>query len=127
LSALVLDAGAFVAVDRGDRAMMVPLRIAQQRGIELRTSAIAVAQVRRDSAGRQTRLARLLRSTNIIPVDLSLAREAAVLPGCAGLSDAVDATVALIANHGDRILTSNPPDLRCLVAAANCTATVTRC
>ncbi len=38
MSALVLDAGALVAVDRGDRAMVARLRVAQQHNIDLRTS-----------------------------------------------------------------------------------------
>jgi hypothetical protein len=38
LSALVLDAGAFVAVDHGDRSMIARLQVARKHGIELRTS-----------------------------------------------------------------------------------------
>jgi len=46
VSALVLDAGALLAVDRGERAMMARLRVAQQSGLELRSNAMVVAQRR---------------------------------------------------------------------------------
>jgi hypothetical protein len=58
VSALVLDAGAFVAIDRGDRAMAARLRIAQRDGLELRSNGAVLAQVWRDPAGRQVALAR---------------------------------------------------------------------
>jgi hypothetical protein len=41
-SAFVLDAGAFVAVERNDRAMLARLRVAQQQGVELRTNAMVL-------------------------------------------------------------------------------------
>ncbi|WP_239335149.1 hypothetical protein [Frankia sp. CiP3] len=50
MSALVLDAGALLAVERGDREMAARLRIAQQRDIGLRSNAVVVAQVWRDGA-----------------------------------------------------------------------------
>lgn len=58
MSALVLDAGALIAVDRDDRAMLARLRAAERHGLELRTNAMVVAQVWRDSQGRQAGLAR---------------------------------------------------------------------
>ena len=45
MSALILDAGALVAADRDDRAMMARLRASQRHGLELRTNAMVVAQV----------------------------------------------------------------------------------
>ena len=53
MSALVLDAGALVAIDRDDRPMIARLRVAQERGVELRTNAMVVAQVWRDKQGRR--------------------------------------------------------------------------
>lgn len=53
MSALVLDAGALIAVDRNDRAMLARLRAAERHGLELRTNAMVVAQVWRD--GRAVR------------------------------------------------------------------------
>ena len=65
MSALILDAGALVAVDRDDRAMMARLRASQQHGLELRTNAMVVAQVWRDRHGRQANMARLLQAVDV--------------------------------------------------------------
>ena len=43
------------------------------------------------------------------------------------MTDAIDATVALLADPGDRILTSDPDDLRRLCEAAGNNAWVVRC
>jgi hypothetical protein len=118
MSALVLDAGAFVAVDRGDRAMVARLRVAERSGIELRSNGVVVAQVWRDPAGRQAELARLFRSVDVKAVDQHVGRDAGILLGRADSSDAVDATVVAIASPGDRILTTDPGDIRSLVAAS---------
>lgn len=120
MSALVLDAGALVAVDRDDRAMMARLRVAEQHGVELRSNAMVVAQVWRDRQGRQVSLARLLRAVDVRAVDHQDGREAGVLLGVTSAADPIDATVVLLASPGDRILTSDPRDLtRLAVAAAN--------
>ncbi|MBO0786618.1 MAG: hypothetical protein J2P33_11140 [Actinobacteria bacterium] len=118
MSALVLDAGAFVAVDRGNRSMAARLRVAARSGLELRSNGAVVAQVWRDPAGRQAELARLLRSVDVKPVDQRLGRNAGVLSGRAGHHDAIDATVVAVASAGDRIVTSDPDDIRTLVAAS---------
>jgi hypothetical protein len=118
MSALVLDAGALVAVDRGDRAMLARLRAAERGGIELRSNGAVIAQVWRDPDGRQATLARLLRAVDVRPVDLRLGQEAGVLVGRAQRGDAVDGTVVGIAKPGDRIVTSDPEDIRALVAAS---------
>ena len=127
MSALVLDAGAFIAVDRGERAMIARLRAAEQHAIGLRTSAIVVAQVWRDPAGQQAQLVRLLRAVDIPAVDDRLARDAGVLLERAGTADPVDATVVLVAETGDRILTGDPGDLRRLTGAAGARVAVVPC
>ena len=127
MSALVLDAGALLAVGRDDRAMVARLRIAQTSGLDLRTTGAVVAQVWRDPGGRQANLARLLRAVDVIPVDDRLGREAGVLLGRAGAGDAVDATVAAIAARGDRVLTSDPDDIARLVGASGRAVGVVRC
>lgn len=127
MSALVLDAGALIAVERGDRDMIARLRAAEQHAIELRTSAIVVAQVWRDPAGRQARVARLLDAVDVRAVDDRLARDAGVLLGRAGTSDPIDATIVLIAEDGDRVLTSDPDDLRHLADTAGARVAVIRC
>ena len=127
MSALVLDAGAFVAVDRGDRATLARLRAAQQRGFDLRTSAMVVGQVWRNPRGRPATLARLLRAVDVRVVDQPLAGEAGVLIGAAGTSDPIDATVVLVAETGDRILTSDPDDLALLASTADRRVVVVAC
>jgi len=127
VSALVLDAGALVAVDRDDRSMIARLAAAQQHGHELRSNAMVVAQVWRNQHGRQANLARLLRAVDVRPVDHQDGRRAGVLLGLTGTADAIDATVVLLAGPGDRILTSDPDDLIRLVSAAAIRAVVVAC
>lgn len=118
MSALVLDAGALVAVDRDDRAMIARLRVAGKAGLELRSNAMVVAQVWRDRLGRQVNLARLLRAVDVRAVRHEDGRAAGVLLAVAGTADAIEATVVLLAAPGDRIVTSDPDDLTRLAAAA---------
>jgi hypothetical protein len=127
LSALILDAGALVAVDRDDRAMLARLRVAQQHGAELRSNAMVVAQVWRDQQGRQAGLARLLRAVDVRAVEHQDGRDAGVLLAVAGTADPIDATVVLLATPGDRILTSDPDDLARLAAAAANRAVIVAC
>jgi hypothetical protein len=127
VSALILDAGALVGVDRNDRAVLARLAAAQRNGLELRTSPMVVAQVWRDRQGRQANLARLLQSVDVRPVRDQDGREAGALLGQTGTADPIDATVVLLANPGDRILTSDPDDLTPLAEAAKCGAVVVAC
>ncbi|MGH3831484.1 MAG: hypothetical protein ACRDRS_13740 [Pseudonocardiaceae bacterium] len=127
MSALLLDAGAFVAVERDDRALIAQLRVAQRHGVELRSNAVVVAQVWRDARGRQARLARLLRSVDVRSVDNAAGRAAGVLIGQAGTQDPIDATLVLLARPGDRILTSDPEDVQRLASAAGRSVPVIRC
>jgi hypothetical protein len=127
VSALILDAGALVAVDRGDRKMIARLRASQVHGLELRTNAMVVAQAWRDRRGRQVNLARLLQAVDVRAVSERDGRDAGVLQAAAGTADAIDATVVLLSAPGDRILTSDPGDLTRLAAAAENRAIVVAC
>ncbi|MDQ4104244.1 MAG: twitching motility protein PilT [Actinomycetota bacterium] len=127
MSALVLDAGAFLAVERDDRSLIAQLRVAQRHGVQLRSNAIVLAQVWRDSHGRQVRLARLLRGVDVRPVDDEAGRAAGVLIGWAGIRDPIDATLVLVAQTGDRILTSDPQDIQHLARAAGRSVAIIRC
>jgi hypothetical protein len=127
VSALILDAGALVAVDRGNRAMIARLRAAQQHGLDLRSNALVVAQVWRDRHGRQAGLAQVLRAVDVRAVRPDDGRRAGVLLGMTGTSDPVDATVVLLASPGDRIVTSDPQDLAALAEAAANRAVVIAC
>ncbi len=127
MSAVVLDSGAFVAVDRGDRAMIARLRAAERGGLELRSNGAVIAQVWRDPKGRQAELARLLSSVDVKAVELRMGQDAGILCGRASTSDAVDATVVSIAATGDRIVTSDPTNIRLLVTASGRAILVVPC
>jgi hypothetical protein len=127
VSALVLDAGALLAVDRGDRAMIARLQVAQHAGLELRSNAMVVAQVWRDRRGRQVSPARLLQAVDVRAVSPADGRDAGMLLADAGTADAIDATVVLLAAPGDRILTSDPGDLARLAEAAGNRAAIVAC
>jgi hypothetical protein len=127
VSAVILDAGALLAVDRGDRPMIARLQVAQRAGLELRSNAMVVAQVWRDRRGRQVTLARLLRAVDVRAVSPGDGRDAGALLGDTGTADAIDATVALLAGPGDRILTSDPRDLMRLAEAAGNQAVIVAC
>jgi len=127
MSALILDTGALVAVDRGDRAMAARLRVAERSGLGLCSTGAVIAEVWRDAAGRQANLARLLKSVDVRAVDRQLGKEAGVLLGKSGVKDAVDATVVAVTGTGDRVLTSDPADIQKLVSASRRAILVVPC
>ncbi|MGO9753069.1 MAG: hypothetical protein ACLP8S_03410 [Solirubrobacteraceae bacterium] len=97
--------------------MIARLRVAHSAGLQLRTTGIVIAEVWRDPSGRQSNLARLLKSVDIRAVDDRLGRTAGVLLGRSGRGQAADATVVAIAVAGDRIITSDTGDIGGLVQA----------
>lgn len=107
--------------------MIARLRVAHSAGLELRTTGIVVAEVWRDPAGRQSNLARLLKSVDVRAVDDRLGRAAGVLMGQARRGDAADATIVAIAARGDRIVTTDPGDIDALVAASGLQIDVLAC
>lgn len=115
---LILDAGAFLAVEAGDRDLVALLKRERQAGRAPITSGGVVAQVWRGGHGRQAELARLLAGTDIRSIDDPLARRAGVLLARSGQSDAIDASVVCLAANGDDIYTSDTSDLRPLAEAA---------
>ena len=127
MSALILDARALVAVDRNDRTMIARLKVAQRSGLDLRTNAMAVAQVWRDRRGPQVSLAQLLRAVDVRSVSPADGRRAGALLADAGTADAIDATVSLLAAPGDRIIISDPGDLARLTEAARTGAIIVGC
>lgn len=113
MSALLLDAGALVAIDKGDRKLRAMLQVAQQMDLPVRTGAPVVAQVWR--GGRQANLARILAGVDVRPLDRNAGRRTGELLGATQTSDVVDAHLALLAMPGDQILTSGPDDIRRLI------------
>ena len=120
---LVLDAGALIAVDRGDRKMGALLKVAQADKVSVVTSAAVVAQVWRDG-GRQARLARVLAGCDVRVLDLSAARVIGVSLGRSASADVVDGHVASMAEDGDRVVTSDPDDITVLLQARHVDARV---
>jgi hypothetical protein len=116
---LVLDAGALVAVGRGDRDVVALVKRERVAGRSPVTCGGVVAQVWRGGHGRQVPLARLLAGVEVAPIDDSLGRRTGVLLGRSGQSDAIDAAVVCLAADGDDILTSDPGDLLALAQAAD--------
>lgn len=115
---LVLDAGALVAIERGDRTVAALVKRERLAGIPPLTHGGVVGQVWRGGSGRQATLARLLAGVEIVPLDDALGRRGGVLLGRAGTSDVIDAAVVLLADHDDEILTSDVDDLTDLATAA---------
>ncbi|HTU46864.1 MAG TPA: PIN domain-containing protein [Bryobacteraceae bacterium] len=117
---IVLDAGALIALDRGDKRMIALLQRALTQGRAFRVPAGVVGQAWRD--GRmQVTLARFLRSeeVEIVPLDEQLARSCGELCGATGSSDIIDASVVILARQRrDPIVTGDPDDLRRLDPAA---------
>src|SRR5271165_1745805 len=117
---LVLDAGALIALDRGDKRMIALLDRALVQGRAFRVPTGVVGQAWRD--GRvQVTLARFLRSeeVEIVPLDEQLARSCGELCGAASASDIIDASVVIVARERqDLIVTSDAGDLRRLDPAA---------
>lgn len=115
---IILDAGAFVAVERGDRDLVAIIKRERLADRVPVTHGGVVGQVWRGGTGRQTNLARLLAGVDVEPLDDALGRRAGVLLGAAGTSDVIDAAVVLLARDGDEIHTSDPGDLTTLANTA---------
>ncbi len=114
----VLDAGAFLALERRDERMFRYSVRFRERGIPTVTSAGVVAQVWRGAAHRQVPVAFLLQRSEIVDLTGTEARSVGKLLGMSGTSDAVDAHVALIARIRDwPVLTSDAGDLHAIDAS----------
>lgn len=112
--ALVLDAGALIAVERADRRVIRLLELAE----DIHVPAGALAQAWRNPA-RQVRLVRVLASAGIVthPLDEASARAAGQLCAATGTSDVIDASVVLVTRLVNGVaVTSDPDDLRHLDA-----------
>ena len=114
-SGVVLDAGAFIAAERGDRTMVALIRLFMESKTPLVTSAGVVAQVWRGGAGRQVPVTYLLRRTVVIDLGRAVARTLGRMLGETGTRDPIDAHVAFLARERNwPVLTSDPEDLRAI-------------
>lgn len=118
MRAAVLDAGAFIALERRDaRALALVAELVQGRRVGHAPAGV-VAQVWRGSP-RQQALMRLLRTGAIRVESMSeeIALHIGLLLAAAGTSDVIDAHVALLARRvGAVVVTADADDLRRLDA-----------
>ena len=121
MTALVLDAGALIALDRDERDVWAMLRRAAAAGDGLLVPAGVIGQAWRDGR-RQVLLSRALAFCEEVPLDGAVARAAGTLCGRTGQSDVIDASVAVmaagLAPHDEvAVVTSDPSDIGRLTAA----------
>ena len=117
---IVLDTGALIALERGDKRMIALVDRALAQGRDFRVPAGVLGQAWRNGRTQFT-LARFLRSAEveIVPLDKQLARSCGELCAAARSSDVIDASVVIVARERrDPIVTSDPSDLRRLDPAA---------
>lgn len=114
MSRLVLDAGAFIALDRNDRSMWARFAIAHQSEQQIVTHAGIVGQVWRRPA-RQARLAQALKAVDVRSLTVELAQAAGLLLTATGRDDVHDAALALVCQPDDTLLTSDIDDLAALL------------
>ncbi len=115
---LILDAGAWIALDKNDREMWRRLKAAQIGGDVPRSYGGVVGQVWRGRGARQARLAQALAGADVRPLDQALGRAAGELLAVSKGRDVIDAALVLLAGDGDQITTSDPDDIERLVAAS---------
>ena len=114
---LVLDSGAFVALERNERQMWIRLKAAHADGEVPITHAGVLGQVWRGGP-RQARLSQALAGIDVIALDEPLGRAAGRLLSAAGMSDVVDAALVLLASDGDEIVTVDRSVIETLAAAS---------
>jgi len=121
----VLDAGALIGIDKRDRNIGAMLRLLHRDDVPVRTSASVVAQVWRN--GRTpVNLARVLPGLDIAALDEVAGKRIGELLGANKTGDIVDAHVALLVEPGDRVLTSDEPDIKALLRTRRVRATIVR-
>jgi hypothetical protein len=116
VAGVTVDAGGLIALDRGDRRVIVLLARAVETNSRVTIPSSALAQaIRRPE--RQARLARLIRqpTSDVIPLDRVDAVNVGRLLAGSGTADVVDAHVVVCARRsGQRVVTSDPNDLTLL-------------
>jgi len=116
---LILDTGALIALERNDRAMWQRLKLALQAREAPVSHGGIVGQAWRGKGSRQALLAKALDVIDIRRLDAALGRAAGELLARAKQDDVIDAALVLLANDGDRVITSDPDDLAPLARAAD--------
>jgi hypothetical protein len=114
---LILDSGALIALERNDRVMWRRLKVAMLAGSPAVSHGGIVGQVWRGQGSRQALLARALAGIDVRPLDQALGRAAGELLAANKRADVIDAALVLLAEEGDRIITSDLDDIEPLAAA----------
>ena len=123
MAPIILDSGALIAIERGDRRMGALLHATAHQGVDAITSSTCVAEMWREPA-RQARLARALSGIVDRPLDPVTARRCGVLLARSHRNDISDAAVAILAGDGDVVVTSDADDIERLVEAAGSSAQI---
>ncbi len=118
---VTFDAGALIAVERGDPEIRALRRVLANLGIPILIPAPAVAEVWRGGSGRQAQLAQFLRTgidhghVEIVDLDHGVAKEIGMLLANATMSitDAAVCRCALLADGG--VVTSDPSDIERII------------
>lgn len=111
---LTLDAGALIAIERGDSTVRSVVDQALADGRAIHVVPGVLAQVWRGGP-RQARLAAFVDQSEVTlgNLDPHTAKAVGVLIGLTGHPDVVDVHVALHARlHGHAVMTSDPDDIR---------------
>ena len=94
---VTLDAGALIAIDRGDRRMIAMLDQVVAQGGRFHVPVGALGQAWRDGK-RQAMLARFARGAEVevVPLDGALSRACGELLAATDTSDVIDASVVIV-------------------------------
>ena len=123
MTRLVLDAGAFVAFEKGDARVRARFAAARRLGFELVTASPVIGQVWRDGR-RQALVARLISATHVHAPDDAAGRRAGEMLARTRTSDVIDALLVGRVKDGDTVLTSDPDDIETLLATTGVRATI---
>ena len=120
MTALVLDAGALIALERNERAMWARLRAAADARDIVAVPTGVIAQTWRGGR-RQALLARALMHCEEFVLDGAMARACGRLCARSHADDVIDASVAVAAAqlshyHRTVVATSDPDDIQALTA-----------
>lgn len=123
MTALILDAGALIALDRNSRSVWADFDAAIEAGTVVHAPAGAVGQAWRNGK-RQVLLARALQNCEEPALSGQIARSAGELCGRTGTEDVIDASVAIEAAEASKssdvlLFTSDAGDMRLLLTALN--------
>jgi hypothetical protein len=111
----VLDAGAFIGVERRSAFATRLLGRLVRASIPLVTSGAVVAQIWRGRTGRQAPVAMLLSQVEVMALGGAAAKLVGMMLGACGRKDPVDGHVVLLARErGWPVLTADEADLRAI-------------